>query len=399
MRILVVHRFFWPDQVPCAVIMRAVASHLVDDGHEVDVLSSQPSSPRGRSVGKRPRVEFLNGVRVFRALLPAESGRSLWRILNALHLGLRILLRSMLRRYDVIVVTTIPPILGGFFSALAAKITRSKLVYFCMDLHPEVGRVSGDFANPVLFAMLQRMDDWTCRQASTVLVHSVDMRDTLLSRPRAAEYTVQIMNNFALPAETSTADPIDFGFSDYRLTLIYAGNVGRFQGLETVVEAMVLLAERKDIALVIMGDGVAKSELMTKAQQFNANVVFLPYQTVGAAKLAIQQADIGLVTLIPNMYRYAYPSKTMAYLEQGRPMIAAVEPESELSRAMQSEGYGFSVPIGDAPAMADLLKRLADDTSWKATMNASALRAFERNFAPEVVLNQWSRVVDAASSP
>ena len=120
---------------------------------------------------------------------------------------------------------------------------------------------------------------------------------------------------------------------------------------------------------------------------------FFDYQPVKVAKLAIQNADIGVVALMPGMYRYAYPSKTMAYLEQGRPIIAVVENESELANTMLVQGYGFSVPIGDAEALAELLVQLADDESWKEPMSKSALAAFENYFSAPVVLAKWSKLV------
>lgn len=394
MRILIVHRYYWPDKAPCAAIMRCVAVHLASEGHEVDALSSQPSYRQSSLAERRPRTEMIDGVNVRRLSLPLEAGRPWWRILNALHLGMWILFKAFLRKYDVIVVAAMPPILGAFFSALASKLTRARLIYYCMDLHPEVGRISGDFANPWFFSLLQRIDDWSCRRASPVMVHSVDMYATLRARRRGGEYNIQIMNNFAVPSDTSNEAEVDFGFGANRLTLIYAGNIGRFQGLETIVDAMALITEHTDIELVIIGDGVAKAGLIERARNAKANVQFIDYQPHSVVRSAIRQADIGLVTLIPEMYKHAYPSKTMAYLEQGTPIIAAVESESQLSRDMQLQGYGFSVPIGDAAAFAALLTRLADNDSWKQKMNASALRAFEQNFAPNIVLQRWTRVVE-----
>lgn len=399
MRILVVHRYYWPDQTPCAVIMRAVAQHLARAGHIVEVLSSYPSYRPNAKEGWDSQSQISDNIEVKRLRLPYEVGHPSRRILNALFLGLWILLRAFTRRYDVIISTSIPPVLGGFFSALAAKLTNARFIYYCMDLHPEIGRVSGDFANPVLFGSLQHIDDWTCRRARPVLVHSADMLNTLWARPRGGEYNIEIMNNFALPTDVEAVDfaNLDLGSANNRLTVIYAGNVGRFQGLNTIVDAMGLVAHRKDIALIIMGDGIAKPDLMQRARSNKSNVRFVDYQPVEVAKHAIRQADIGLVTLIPEMYRYAYPSKTMAYLEQGRPIIAAVESESELSQEMHSQGYGFSVPIGDANALAQLLIRLADDDSWKTQMNGAALSAFERKFSAQVVLKRWSRVVETGS--
>lgn len=398
MRVLVVHRYYWPDTVPCAGVMRWVAKQLATDGHDVDVLTSQPSYRESSSQNCRPRVEQLDAVSVTRLSLPTEIGRPIWRIMNALHLGLQIFLRSIFKKYDVIIVATIPPVLGGFFSALASRITHARFIYYCMDLHPEIGRSSGDFTNPVLFRTLQVLDDWTCRQARPVLVHSEDMRNTLRQRPRGSEYRIEVMNNFDLPSERVCIQKTGWQWDkkNIRLRLIYAGNMGRFQGLETLLNAMGRISHRKDIELVMMGEGVAKPELVARQNKTNANVRFFDYQPLEVAKVAIQNADIGVVTLIPGMYRYAYPSKTMAYLAQGRPILAAVETESELAKTMLAECYGFSVPIGDAEVLEELLVRLADDLSWKDHMNQSALAAFEKYFSAPVVLSKWSQLVGQA---
>ena len=399
MYILVVHRYYWPDQTACAAIMRTIAQHLSAVGNTVEVLSAHPSYRINLENEMHSHFKAPDNIEVKRLCLPYELGQPIRRVLNALYLGFWILLRAFTRRYDVIISTSIPPVLGGFFSAFAAKIINARFIYYCMDMHPEIGRVSGDFSNPVLFGLLQRIDDWSCRQARPLLVHSADMLNTLRSRPRGSECIIEIMNNFVIPADRESNESTDFelGVESNKLTVIYAGNIGRFQGLEAIVDAMGLVVDRKDIALFVMGDGIARADLTERARYNKSNIQFIDYQPVDVAKKAIQQADIGLVALIPEIYKYAYPSKTMAYLEQGKPIIAAVEPESELSQDMQSQGYGFAVPIGDAYALAQLLIRLADDDGWKEKMNAAALSAFERNFSPQVVLPRWSRLIEARS--
>jgi len=395
-RILVVHRYYYPDQVPCASIMRTIASRLHQDGHQVDILTGKPSRTIDHSRDKDANPDGCDGLRVFRLNLQPEVSRPVWRIINALYLGLSLLVKAIFTRYDVIISTSIPPVLGGFFASLAARLTRTRFIYYCMDLHPEVGRVSGDFSNPVLYRLLLRIDDWSCRQARPVLVHSEDMRNTLRARSRGNEYEIELMNNFALPTQHITESKTEWHHSsnNNRLTLIYAGNMGRFQGLETLIGAMGLVPHRKDIELIMMGEGVAKADLISLQKQTNSNVRFYDYQPVEVAKAAINTADIGLVMLSPNIYKYAYPSKTMAYLEQGCPIIAVVEEESELARTMKSDGYGFSVPIGNTEALAQLLMQLADDMSWKGPMSQSALTAFERYFSASVVLDNWTKLVD-----
>ena len=243
--------------------------------------------------------------------------------------------------------------------------------------------------------MLRGLDDWTCRHAKPVLVHSEDMRTTLRERARGSEYRVDLMNSFSLPRDDDSPHKSDFNWDRrrHRLRLIYAGNMGRFQGLETWVDAMAQIAYRKDIELIMMGDGVAKTGLVAQRDKTNANVRFFDYQPVEVVRPAIKSSDLGVVSLIPEIYRYAYPSKTMAYLEEGRPIIATVETQSELSKTMMEEGYGFTAPIGNPCALANFIVQLANDLSWRKPMNQAASVAFETHFSASIVLAKWSHVM------
>ena len=130
-----------------------------------------------------------------------------------------------------------------------------------------------------------------------------------------------------------------------------------------------------------------------QVKKTRANVTFFAYQPINIAKDAIKKADIGLVTLMPNTYKYAYPGKVMTYLEQGRPFISTIEPESELAKTMKNEGFGFSVEGADTTKIANLFIKLADDTSWKIKMNDAAKIAYEKNFSMNKILNQWSNII------
>jgi len=390
LRILVVHRYYWPDTPPCASLLRRIAAHLRQDGHQVDVLSSQPSYRASAANERRPKRDVIDDVAVERLTLPTEVGRPIVRILNALRLGTSLLYRALTRRYDVIVISTVPPVLGGFSAALAARLSGARFIYHAMDIHPEIGKISGEFARPLIFKTLRNLDSWSCRQADPVVVLSRDMEKTLRGRAGGGRFRVEVLNNFPLPDDGDAGRPEELGMGSDRLTVIYAGNLGRFQGLQTIVEAMEKLSERTDIELLLMGDGVAKSELEAQAKRSGAKVRFLGSHPVETAKAAIRRADIGFVSLIPEMYRYAYPSKTMAYLEQGCPIIAAVEEESDLATQIRDQRCGFAVPPGDSDRLAGLLASLADDSEWKAEMKENASRVFESEFSEEKILRRWS---------
>jgi glycosyltransferase involved in cell wall biosynthesis len=338
-------------------------------------------------------------VEVNRLKLPTEAGHTIRRIVNAIRLGIKTTYLTIKQKPDVIIATSIPPILGGFFAAVASKITRSRLIYFVMDIHPEIGRVSGDFSNAIVYKSLELIDRWTCQTAHTVILHSQDMRAALLSRNGNKSIKIKILNNFAIPSseDTSTENNINIKENTDLLTIIYAGNVGRFQGLENVIELFASLNMMSKVQLIIMGNGYLTAELEQQAKTLNANIRFIPQQKLEIAKLAIAQADLGLISLLPDVYKYAYPGKTMTYLEQGTPLLALLEPHSEIAESIKDQSYGFVINPTDRDSFKKQLTWLATNKAWKVQYRKNARNAFERNFSASKILTDWERLIVNAS--
>lgn len=83
----------------------------------------------------------------------------------------------------------------------------------------------------------------------------------------------------------------------------------------------------------------------------------------------------------------------MTYLEQGCPLVVAVEPESELAMDATRHGYGYCVKFGDSQELAELLDRLANDRGLYAEMKISALRRSEEIFSEKNILKKWSQMI------
>lgn len=393
MKILAVHRYYWPDTAPYASMLRKIVAKWQSLGHQVDVISSQPSYKSELDNQHRDRVEVLDGATVLRLYLPNENGKPFRRVANALKLGVMVVWKAITERYDVIMISTSPPILGGVFSAIAAKLTGARLIYHCMDVHPEIGRISGEFSNPFIFKILLKLDCWTCKCADQVVVLSEDMKHSIMARSKDAKINTRIINNFSLPSDDGNLDVLPFDWPDSEFVMLFAGNIGRFQGLDVIVEAMAKLKHRKDIQFVMMGEGAEKKALKEKASSLGANVRFVGHQPVELAKAAMRKANFGFVSLTADIYRYAYPSKTMAYLEQGCPLVVIVEPESVLAREVIDGGYGYVVTPGDSGSLALLIEKLVDFKGDNERMRRNALNKFEESFLESKALSQWEGVI------
>lgn len=395
MKVLAIHRFYWPDTPPYASMLKTIVKCWVEDGHEVDVLSSQPSYKASLSNYACPSRDVLDGANIIRLRLPSESGRPVMRVLNAIRLVLSMFWQGVIkRRYDVIMVSTSPPVLGGLFAAAVANLTGARFIYHCMDIHPEIGRISGEFSNPRVFAFLSKLDQWACKQANPVIVLSEDMADTLRSRDMNSKIDTLVLNNFSLPSAENTPSHFPFEWPTEACVIFFAGNIGRFQGLDVLVDAMAVLRDREDIRLVLMGEGTEKERLELKARNLGVRVTFIGHQPVETAKLAMTKANIGFVSLIPDLCRYAYPSKTITYIEQGCPILVVVETESTLAQDVLMNNIGISVPVGDLDALTEAIRSIADNPKRLDEMRLNTHDLHQRRFNTEFILKQWSSLLE-----
>ena len=176
-KILIVSRYFWPDKTPESLILNSLAKFLSAKGHKVEVLSSFPSYGRDYSELNIKKTEINNGFKIIRLKLQNEIGKQFfYRIINAFKLGLKTFFLAISNKYEIIIATSNPPVLGPFIAAFCSFLINSRFIYYCMDITPEVGKISGDFKNPLLFNFLKFLDTLSCIAARPLIVHSKDMK-------------------------------------------------------------------------------------------------------------------------------------------------------------------------------------------------------------------------------
>lgn len=403
MRILLIHRWFWPDAPPYASMLRSIGRQLVADGHEVTVLTAQPSYHRATKVEKRPAVEELDGMTVRRTWLFPESKRNYFmRALNMLLFMASV--RRTIRKargaqaFDSVMASTMPPVMVAGTARRAAQKTGAAFYYHMMDIYPEIALVSGMKKEGWLTRWLARIDARTCEQARKVIVLSEDMRDAIAARGLDVG-NVAIQNNFRLESFQDQAPPplpeaLQKPEGSFRL--LFAGNLGRFQGLEQVLEAMRLVhQDLPQLRLDFLGEGHGRQRLEEQAGDLLGKQVFFHgYLPIEQAGQMVETADLSLVSLQQDIIRYAYPSKTMTCLAEGSPLLAMVEEDSELARMVREEQVGYVAPQNNPHTLADVLRTAATasaETRREQGQRAKTLTA--RAFTAEAALPFWSQLL------
>lgn len=142
MRILLVNQFYKPDVAATGQLLADLAEELACRGHEVHVLCSR-NMYNGQTV-ILPAKETINGVSIHRVRATGFGRqKKLGRIFDYLSFYLFAAWRSVrLPKMDVCIALTTPPFIA-LIGLLLNKIKKTKLVYWTMDLYPEVAVAYG----------------------------------------------------------------------------------------------------------------------------------------------------------------------------------------------------------------------------------------------------------------
>jgi glycosyltransferase involved in cell wall biosynthesis len=149
---------------------------------------------------------------------------------------------------------------------------------------------------------------------------------------------------------------------DDRFVVMHSGNMGHAQNLDALVRSATLLRDLDDLAIVLIGDGARRDELVELARQLEVDdrVRFLPYQERSVLPLSLSSADVHVVGLAPGLSGYVVPSRVYGILAAGRPVIAAVDSESETAQLVTAAGCGIVVPPGRPEVLADVIRSAHD---------------------------------------
>jgi glycosyltransferase involved in cell wall biosynthesis len=346
-------------------------------GCEVTVITGYPL----RSAAALPGVETRRGVRIVRASGTAlDPRRFVSRVSNYLSYFASACLAALrVRRADVVVAMTDPPIIG-LAALLAARRSGARFVFLCEDVFPEVTVLLEDFHSSAVDAVLRRISRLLIRRADGIVALGDTMKARLVEGKGADPRKVTVIHNWADCAALAPG-PKDSPFSRAhglhdRFVVMHAGNIGLSQSFDVILDAATRLRAHERIRFVMVGDGARRESLQRDARSRGLdNMVFLPYQPRELMAESYAAADVFLMTLKPGLAGYIVPSKLYTILAAGRPYVAAIEADSEAAQITREHDCGIAVQPGDGAGMAEAILRIQQDPLYAAGLGRRARQA------------------------
>ncbi|HCB37872.1 MAG TPA: glycosyltransferase WbuB [Acidimicrobiaceae bacterium] len=277
-----------------------------------------------------------------------------------------------------------PPLTLAAAASAVARRHRLPLVLNLQDLHPDAAVATGAVTARTPLRALRALERRTYRDASAITTLSPAMARTVAERAPAGK-RIEVIANFVDTAAVTPGPRMndfrrELGVPESAVLFMYAGNVGLSQPMELIRFAANRLRLRRDVCFAVNGAGVAMADVERWAAE-HANVVVSGYQPGERLGEVLAAADVHLVLLRPGMGNVSVPSKVYTALAAGRPVLAAVDADSEVRRIVDDAGAGTTVDPGDPQAFVDAVLRLADDADGRTAMGDAA-REHSRRHTP-----------------
>jgi glycosyltransferase involved in cell wall biosynthesis len=399
-RIVFVNRYFFPDQSATSRMLTDLAFRLAERGVSVAVITSRQLYENPRAA--LPPYEVTNGVSIHRVSTAVRGrARLAGRALDYLsfHVAAGMALLEHLRRGDVVVAKTDPPLISTVVS-YAARWRGAVLVNWLQDLFPEVASVLTPNLIPKrIESQLIAARNRSLRRAAMNVVLSTGMRDRVVSAGIDSA-RVRVVPNWAdtnsvVPQPTAdSATRQRIGLAG-RFVVGYSGNLGRAHEFETLIGAARLLRSNSEFAFLITGGG-AKAEAVRNSVQAQGldSFYFQTYQPAELLSDSLAAADVHFVSLLPALEGLIVPSKLYGILAAGRPVVFIGDTASDLARLVRDERCGIVVAVGDSEALAAQLRALRDDPARLESMGVRARELALERYTKEHAVSEWLALLD-----
>lgn len=360
-RIILVSELFYPEESATAHILTKIAGELAQE-FELLVLTG-PVSYEGRS-HNNASTPPVDNKRILRARAPGLSknkilGRLSRFLILTVGLGWKTLLKS--RSTDTVFAVTNPaPLLVAL--AVIRKLRRFQLVFLVHDVFPENAVAAGIIRRDhLLYPLIKRVFDWAYGSADAVITIGRDMSEVIARKIPARADKITLIENWAdYPlieriARDQSMIP-SMGLSN-RITIQYAGNIGRAQGLLEFVH-LVSAAQNNDVRYVFRGSGALSNALREATEGRESFILEGSYPRSEQSQI-LGACDIALVILGPDMYGLGVPSKAYNILASGKPLLFLGPKDSEIYRLVKSHNIGWAFDWMETDQLIELINHLS----------------------------------------
>jgi colanic acid biosynthesis glycosyl transferase WcaI len=379
MKVLILSINYWPEVTGIGAFTTYRAEYLAAAGHKVEVCTTFPYYPEwevpAAYAGKLAMSEERNGVRVVRSYtyIP-KTATSLKRVLHEASFIISSFVRAIARRRPDLLLVVSPPLGLAVSAVLLSRMWRVPFVFDVEDLQPDSAAELSMLPSWAL-RFLYKVEKAAYHYAALVTTLTSGMRKRIIDKgisPGKVELLEARADDSLFDIHPSEGSLFRKRFGlENKFLVTHSGNMGVKQGLDVIVDAAVLNRTEESIQFLFVGDGAVCGRIQRRVAELGLqNVSFLPVLETEEFRGLLAASDICILAQQKSVSEIAFPSKVVTYLAAGRPVIASVNPESEIAQTIRDSGAGKIVTPEDGGALLEAILELRGEDRQKYHENA-----------------------------
>jgi glycosyltransferase involved in cell wall biosynthesis len=339
MKILMLTQYFYPEVGATQTRIYEFARNLINHGHEVTVITEVPNHPIGiiheEYQGRLFILEELDGIRIIRVWVWARQKKS---FLNRILFYLSYMVMSFFAglyfkgKYNIIFATS-PPLFVGVSGYLLSIFRRGRFVLDVRDLWPAAATALGELSNKRIVRLAEKIERILYKNADSIVAVTRGFCDFIEKRGGNRRKIHYIPNGTVVDLFMPQPPDLELKASlglEGKFIVTFAGTLGIAQGLWSIIHAAKLLRHYDKIALLFIGDGPVKKNLIELTQELKlTNTFFHPQVPITNITPYLNISDVLLVSLKNDVVFDTFiPSKMFDFMACGKPIILSVNGEA-----------------------------------------------------------------------
>lgn len=390
MKILVVTQYFWPEEFR----INDICKGLKEAGHDVEVLTGLPNYPEGKIYKGyswfKKGVKEYNGIKIMRVpMIPRGKNSSMMLALNYVSFMVNASLKALTligKKYDRVFVFQVSPITSAVPAIILSKLKKIPSYIYIQDLWPETFYSIINIKNKKIRSKMKNICNKIYNSFDKLLIASKGYEDILLKegfKKEKFEYFPQWAEDFYSESLKKV--------SENRIFIVtFAGNIGKAQSVNTIIEAANLAKENKNIKWQIIGDGSEFENIKYLVKKYSLeNTVDLLGRKPAKDMPRYFSSSDGLIVTLKNeeILKVTLPAKVQSYMAAGKPIIAAISGEG--SRTIKESKSGLVGEAEDYKALYENVIKLYDmNENERIRIGNNGKEFFKENFTRDKLLNQ-----------
>jgi colanic acid biosynthesis glycosyl transferase WcaI len=392
--LVLVTQVFHPNTQSTSLLLTDLALHLQSDDIDLTVVCGCANLSDNLFAD---RYEDFQGIKIHRCGVPVDLKRGMLQRLVSyvsflLHAGWKLL---FLPQKDIMIGVSNPPFLS-IFLMVVSWLTNAPYHFIIHDMYPEglvaVNKIS---EKSWITALWRKLNDFSYRYASKLVVLGRDMKDLVLQNYTVASDKIVCIPNWSLTAIDSPTPfeenelAHELGLQD-KFVVQYSGNMGLWHDIDTFVRAAAKLQTNQNIQFLFIGNGIRQKQAQQLAHDLELkNIIWMDFVPKEQLSMSLTCAHVALISLQAGLEGIAVPCKLYGILGSGRAILAQVPAKSEIAYTIVEENCGFVISPGDVEGLVEKMEQLAKDQSLTREMGINAFQACKSKYTIKSVVEQF----------